>query len=236
MKEILDNFLKILDKTSICKDTNSKCHLQDELIKFKKDIFELTTLIERDTLTGLYNFRFFLDAIHNEIERYRRTGQAFSLIIADLDYFKSINDIYGHVRGNMALKHVALSLLANTRPSDIVCRYGGEEFAIILPGTQLPRAKKVAERLRETISENSLNFEGNKINITASFGVGVFREKKRQPLDINEFIHSVDLLLLSAKKSGRNKVVYGTEIVKNNTEIDFEEKEFLYSIKTNNND
>jgi diguanylate cyclase (GGDEF)-like protein len=150
------------------------------------------------------------------------------MIMLDLDRFKQINDKYGHESGNIALKFTADILKKFTRQLDIPCRFGGEEFVIILPGTGLQRAINTAERLREKLVSTPVRLNGDEIFITASFGVDVFNY--RDNYSPEEFVDKVDQHLLRAKKTGRNKVCAGEPVSKVETQITGQEKAALYSL------
>jgi diguanylate cyclase (GGDEF)-like protein len=157
-------------------------------------------------LTGLFNFRHFKTMLQTEMDRSKRSGIPTSLAMVDLDHFKRVNDSYGHEVGNQALQHLADILMSEVRTTDIVCRYGGEEFAMIFPETHLNLAVKVADRIRNEIASNPLCIEGQEISITASMGISVYM--KTSVLDIDEFIESVDKYLYEAKQSGRNCICH----------------------------
>ncbi len=160
---------------------------------------ELTTLSETDALTQLYN-RLKIDKILEiEVNRSRIKDSTFAVILLDVDYFKSVNDTYGHNAGDEVLKELSQVLLSNTRQSDVVGRWGGEEFIIILPDTNLDNAYKKAEILRKSIENHPFTVVGQR---TSSFGVGVFRANQT----IDELISKVDIALYKAKETGRNKV------------------------------
>jgi diguanylate cyclase (GGDEF)-like protein len=189
-----------------CPLEGETCPLQDELDRLRKECQRLSGLVERDALTGLHNYDYLLKAVGREMERSRRTGIPTGLIMIDLDHFKSVNDVYGHETGNRALRHVSAVWAGQTRQIDIVCRYGGEEFAIILPGTRLHRAIRTAERLRQVLETSPLDMNGRRIELTASFGVDVFRH--RDPHTPEQLIEQVDRFLLEAKSGGRNRVCH----------------------------
>ena len=107
----------------------------------------------------------------------------------DLDHFKRINDTYGHEYGNQALRFFAILLREGVRRIDIPCRYGGEEFALILPGTRLPQAARTAERMRQTLEDSSIDLAGHRITMTASFGVSAYKGGKK--LSVEDFVHSL---------------------------------------------
>ena len=159
-----------------------------------------------DPLTGLFNFFYLMQALAMEMERTRRTAMPTGLIMIDMDHFKFINDQYGHQCGNEALRRTSRILRTSIRLIDIPCRFGGEEFTLILPGTSLPQAVRTAERLRRTLEETPLEVNGDQVILTASFGVDVF--KPRQTLTPDEFIDRADQYLLKAKRQGRNQVCY----------------------------
>ena len=159
-----------------------------------------------DALTGLYNFRHFKTMLQNEMDRSKRSGIPTSMAMVDLDHFKRVNDTYGHEVGNQALQHLADILMSEVRTTDIVCRYGGEEFAMIFPETHLNLAIKVADRIRNEIANRPLETEDGEIPITASMGISVYM--KSSILDIDEFIESVDRYLYEAKQSGRNCICH----------------------------
>jgi diguanylate cyclase (GGDEF)-like protein len=154
-----------------------------------------------DGLTGLWN-RSYLDVrLSAEIAAARRSGRAVSCIMLDVDRFKFVNDRFGHPFGDEVLRMIAVALNANCRAEDIVCRYGGEEFAVLLPNTQVAAAAELAERLRCAIEKETLRFKGQDVKVTASFGVA-------EPLqdDPRTVIEAADAALYVAKKSGRNRV------------------------------
>ena len=168
----------------------------------------LKELASRDGLTGLYNNRYFKEALEREIKRAERFKHPLSLIMADIDYFKYYNDSHGHVAGDTVLKTVAGVFLKNTREVDIAARYGGEEFAVILPNTDLKDALKVAERIRNGIAEVPVPHEETqpKGNLTISIGVAAFTADRASPI---AFIKAADRALYRAKDLGRNRVCYG---------------------------
>ncbi len=180
------------------------CPIYDQVQLLKVAHARLSQLSQTDPLTGLYNFRYLVSAVEREIERTRRTGSPTTLVMIDIDHFKSINDTYGHQVGNLALKHIAKLLKGSLRKIDIVCRYGGEEFTLILPNTRLSGGQLVAERMRERIEKSELISDDTKIALTASFGVGTFEEG--MDLSGEAFIHEVDECLIRAKQKGRNQV------------------------------
>ena len=189
-----------------CPVGESSCEWLDEIRRLRQQVSELSALVATDALTGLYNFRHFKTMLQNEMDRSKRSGIPTSLAMVDLDHFKRVNDTYGHEVGNQALQHLADILMSEVRSTDIVCRYGGEEFAMIFPETHLNLAIKVADRIRNEIASRPLVIEDGEVAITASMGISVYM--KTSILDIDEFIESVDKYLYEAKQSGRNCICH----------------------------
>ena len=187
-----------------CPLGNAPCQFQQELQELRVEVDLLKEQVRTDALTGLFNFRFFADALPHEMERARRSFQPLALIILDIDHFKGFNDQWGHELGNQALVHIAQMIGSAFRKLDLACRFGGEEFVVILPNTDLHQAMSVAERLREVIANTPLIHGVHSISITASLGVDEFRGNHSDSAE--GFIERVDAWLYQAKHAGRNCV------------------------------
>jgi diguanylate cyclase (GGDEF)-like protein/PAS domain S-box-containing protein len=157
-----------------------------------------------DPLTSLHNRRYFFEVAHRELERARRYQSSLSLIMIDIDRFKEVNDTHGHLIGDMVLKHIAERLKAQLREIDVLCRYGGEEFVILLPDTALDAAYQVAERLRQAIVQKPIQADGNQVKVTTSLGVAHMDEECQQ---IDDLIRYADQALYQAKAAGRNQSI-----------------------------
>ena len=161
-------------------------------------------LATTDGLTELYNHRYFQDTLKKQIDISKRYEHEFSLIIIDIDYFKKFNDTYGHQIGDSVLKIVAQVLKRNTRATDYVCRYGGEEMSIILPQTSKDEAMVNAQRICEAVAKTPLKINNNtEVNITISLGVSVFPHDGETS---QKLIACADKALYYAKEHGRNQV------------------------------
>lgn len=156
-----------------------------------------------DFLTRLANRRAFEERLSEELERVRRYGGTFSLILLDIDEFKKVNDEFGHPAGDRVLKFIAAVLTEKVRATDFVSRYGGEEFAVLLPETSADRARVVAEKIRKTLQNSSLMHGKTKIKVTVSAGVGGVKPDGESLADL---VARVDAALYQAKKKGRNCV------------------------------
>ena len=163
----------------------------------------LSEISLKDELTGLFNKRMYLRSISRDIETSRKNNVPLSLLILDIDHFKFVNDKYGHVIGDKVLKNLADTFISCLRIRDVACRYGGEEFVIILPETSLNEALFIAERLREQSAAAFVESLGQKINRTVSIGVTVLDDEDT-PDDLFE---RADRALYTAKKGGRDKVI-----------------------------
>ncbi|MBI4803367.1 MAG: GGDEF domain-containing protein [Elusimicrobia bacterium] len=159
----------------------------------------------KDGLTGIYTHRAFQTRMEEEILRAARTKIPFSLIMADIDHFKSYNDVYGHQAGDAVLKAAAHVLAANIRDIDFAARYGGEEFAVILTGVNKAEASAVAEHLRQTLESRHFSFGGKASRVTASFGVAEFPSEAAIS---SQLVRAADERLYKAKQDGRNRVIY----------------------------
>jgi diguanylate cyclase (GGDEF)-like protein len=210
-----------------CPVGEAECPVIDELVGLRREGAELKELVHTDTLTGLFNYRHFRLSLEQEMERTHRTGQPTSLVLLDLDHFKRVNDTWGHETGNRALFQTASLLRSMVRKIDIPCRYGGEEFVLILPGTQLPFAVNVAERMRESIAAMSLQVESGEARFTASMGVDVYLAGQEDTPD--SFVERTDKLLYQAKEQGRNRVCHSNlKYLSPETEVSPEEKRALF--------
>ena len=156
-----------------------------------------------DSLTGLFNRRYYYVILDNEIERAKRYQSPLSLIMIDIDHFKQVNDKFGHLAGDEVLQSVSEMSKKLLRQIDTMFRYGGEEFIIILPETNQEEALNVAERIRSTIAETEIKIKKGSVMLTVSIGVSEYGENHLAP---NEFIESVDRAMYDAKKAGRNCV------------------------------
>jgi len=178
-------------------------YLAKYLIK-SKDFEHQYKLATTDGLTELYNHRYFQDTIKQQVDQSKRYEKEFSLIMIDIDFFKTFNDKYGHQAGDAVLKQVAQVLKKNTRSSDYVCRYGGEEMAIILPNTNYEETMINAERIRKEIEKTSFKLSSTQEeHVTVSMGVATFPECGNTSQDIIKF---ADEALYYAKENGRNQV------------------------------
>ncbi len=166
----------------------------DEVAGSLEALYEIAT---RDEKTGLYNHRFFKTVFEMELERAKR-GQKFSLIAIDIDFFKKLNDTYGHLAGDEALLQLGKVLQKLLRKYDTLARFGGEEFFILLPNTPIARAHKVAERIRKNIHQNAFL---KKHNVTLSLGVTEYRDRD----SLTTMIKRADKALYTSKREGRNR-------------------------------
>lgn len=212
-----------------CSLGEASCQFLQELNTLRQEVDVLKEQVRTDALTGLYNFRFFSDALPIEMERASRAFQPLSLIVLDIDHFKGFNDRWGHELGNRALAHVAQLIGLTIRKLDFACRFGGEEFVILLPNTDLRRAMNVAERLREIIANTPLLQEQSLITITASLGVDEYRGNHSD--NPESFLDRVDAWLYQAKHAGRN-CVKGPVIPPADvgTTVTIEEKDALFGV------
>ena len=170
-----------------------------------KDYEQTYKLAVTDGLTQIYNHRYFQEQMIININNFKRYGQVFSIIILDIDFFKKFNDTYGHQSGDCVLKQVASILKKNSRTSDIVCRYGGEEMTIILTNTNKKDAEITANKICQAIRNNKFTLaNGEKVKVTVSVGVATVGENGQTPQEIIEYS---DKCLYKAKETGRNKVV-----------------------------
>lgn len=176
---------------------------------------ELRLLAMTDLLTGLFNRRHFNQVAEEEIGRSLRYQRPLSIMSFDLDFFKRVNDTFGHLWGDRVLEMIAHTTKEVLRATEIPARFGGEEFIVLLPETTAPMAANVAERLREKIEEAVLQTEKGPIKITASFGVSDALDRNAaKPSDqlLSQFISTADHALYASKSGGRNRVtIFGTE-------------------------
>jgi diguanylate cyclase (GGDEF)-like protein len=171
--------------------------LFDTIIESFSSLYEVAT---HDEKTGLYNNKFFETILDMEIEKAKRGQEKLSLIITDIDFFKKINDKYGHMKADELLKRLAGVMLKLVRKSDIVARFGGEEFIILLPETSLEKAKLFATRLKRAVHSDAVL---KKHNLTISGGITQYKEKDNK----KKLKERVDKALYQAKETGRDKFV-----------------------------
>lgn len=166
---------------------------------------DLQKIASEDVLTGLATRRALLERLHIEVERSRRFPAHLTVVMLDLDHFKQINDNFDHAMGDAVLRDIGALIRRITRHVDIAGRYGGEEFCLVLPGTDLNGGLKFAESLREAIEEKVIEDAGRQVNVTASLGVST--AEAGIPVNGEELIRAADAALYNAKHKGRNQVV-----------------------------
>ncbi len=186
---------------------------ENEALGLLKDLYGICQKLKDqasiDFLTGLFNRRTFEKQLELAVERARRDRSTFSLILMDIDHFKKINDLYGHLVGDEVLRKIGYLIRSTIRKIDIPARYGGEEFAIILPGTGFDGALSAAWRIKRRLDENNFGTPDRPIKITVSMGLGTYRPLLG--LSAKEFLDKVDKLLYAAKQKGRNLIVHERE-------------------------
>ena len=166
---------------------------------------EIERLAITDGLTGLFNHKQFQERLAQEFDRLGRFSEPLSLLLIDIDFFKKINDTYGHPAGDLVLKKVAGMVQKTVRNVDIPARYGGEEFAVVLVGTDEKGAMHMAERLRKTIMDKKFTSDGTPFSVTVSIGISTnTRDVKKK----EELVDRADKALYTAKENGRNQCVF----------------------------
>jgi len=183
------------------RETNRQLHARiEEIGRLQVALQELAV---RDSLTGLYNRRYLDETLEREVSRARREGNPLSLVMLDIDHFKKVNDTYGHQVGDEALRMLASTLLADIRAEDVACRYGGEEFLILLPNMPLETAMMRAEAWRVAVEGLCVALGNFRITFTVSLGVAAYPEHGKTPDDLTR---CADQALYRAKNDGRNRV------------------------------
>jgi diguanylate cyclase (GGDEF)-like protein len=213
--KLVPKALTIPDRYALIDSNNALTEAQESLqrvnLKLEQRVKQRTAELEKlaitDELTGINNRRALMQELESEINRSKRNHQAFSMIMIDLDHFKSINDQHGHAGGDNVIRHACSIFTSLTRVVDTVARYGGEEFIILVPDTSASAAATLAERIRKAIESDEAVVDGKSIKYTASFGVCEYQ----QIFVGQQMIDCVDKALYAAKEKGRNCVVVADE-------------------------
>lgn len=169
--------------------------------EYHEEIYRLTVM---DGLTGAHNRRYLTEFLDRELARAQRYDRPLTLALFDIDRFKGINDQYGHLAGDMTLRELAGLLRSGVRKDELLSRYGGEEFAMVLPETTGEQAVQVCERLRQAVAGHHFEYAGEVIPVTISAGVAIYTPDMMSPEDL---IQAADTKLYEAKSTGRNKVM-----------------------------
>jgi diguanylate cyclase (GGDEF)-like protein/PAS domain S-box-containing protein len=185
---------------SMLMDITERVRAERAVLVLQEQLREQST---HDALTGLFNRRYLADNIEREIALAEREHQPISVIMADLDHFKTVNDQHGHQAGDQVLRHFADLVRANSRSSDICCRYGGEEFLLVLPRMPHTAARARAEQLRAAIADTTIPYTGHRLQLTASFGIATY---PNDAATADDLVASADAALYRAKEHGRNRV------------------------------
>jgi len=180
-------------------DEISQAH--EALIEKNRELHQLSIT---DSLTGIFNRKHVMDLFEMEFIRTQRYGTPFSVLIADLDHFKAVNDTYGHLAGDSVLRRIATAMVESVRACDHVGRYGGEEFVVVLPNTDFEGAMEMAERIRQTLRLVKFNSDGEEFSMTLSMGVAVCRN---DDTGVEAILKRADDALYQAKANGRNRVI-----------------------------
>jgi len=180
--------------------------LQEQLVSARE---QLRIRATHDSLTGLFNRMAILEALDREVTRSNRENTPLAVIMADLDHFKVINDTHGHQAGDTVLQETARRMLVSLRTYDFVGRYGGEEFLVVVPGSDLAAAAELAERLRLSVSAQPVCVAGDMISTTVSLGLAVSAGRLNRP---EQLLHQADEALYAAKSAGRNRVETGPRL------------------------
>jgi diguanylate cyclase (GGDEF)-like protein len=209
------------------------CKRSQEFDNLHQEVERLSLLVHSDPLTQLFNYRHFSHVLAQEIERSQRTLQPTTLIMLDIDHFKKVNDEWGHEQGNRALKLIASCIVNNVRKLDIACRYGGEEFAIILPGSDIMTSARVAERIRASIETTPLDItletgKQQRISLTTSAGISTYHGNK-DPSTSN-IVEAADEQLYLAKQQGRNRICFAQADEVKHQQVSHEEKQALANL------
>ncbi|MCX7653517.1 MAG: diguanylate cyclase [Fervidobacterium sp.] len=186
---------EVIGKALITRDVTKRRELSNQL--------EYSA--SHDYLTGIFNRRTVFNFIQKQFELAKRYKRKFSIVIMDIDHFKRINDTYGHQTGDEVLKHIVKLVEKRLRSSDIIGRYGGEEYIIVLPETDASHGRLLAEDLRNMIYNSEFDYKGVKIKITASFGISEF-DFNEVNLAVDELVKRADIALYQSKNLGRNRV------------------------------
>ena len=169
--------------------------------QYHEEIYRMTII---DGLTQIHNKRYLYEALEREMIRGRRHERDLAILMFDIDHFKRINDVHGHLAGDFVLKELARIVQSRIRRDEVFARYGGEEFSIILPETSLEGAGSLGETLRQKVAEHTFVFQADTIRVTISVGGAVMQDSDRTA---NDLIKRADERLYAAKNSGRNRVI-----------------------------
>jgi len=209
-----DNHFEVMYKDKIYFFRTTYIHDRDKVsgkIYIFQDITERKSMINKleynakyDFLSQVYNRHQFFELAEIELYKANRYGAFFSLLMLDIDLFKNINDTYGHVAGDSVIRAVAKECREKLRPSDIIGRYGGEEFLILLPSTSIQSASIVADKIKQIIEKLEVSFNDNIIKLTVSIGVSDYLGSGNA--ELKDLIHNADTALYKAKNNGRNRV------------------------------
>lgn len=165
---------------------------------------EMRTLAMKDPLTNLYNRRFFYEYMEKWICIAGCVEKPFAIVLMDIDHFKKVNDVYGHDAGDLVIQYVATLLTENLRKSDVICRFGGEEYAIGLIDIEQEAAQALMEKIRQQLATATIHHQKTPLSVTAS--IGIVHQANGKNVNLDHLIHLADKALYQAKNTGRNRV------------------------------
>jgi len=211
---LYDRFNRLQGRVIVAHDVTEYKRLEQELKKANQSLTEklaeneiLRAMLQeqaiRDPLTNVYNRRFMTEFLSTELARSEREQLSVSVVLLDMDHFKQFNDVYGHKCGDVVLQEFSKFLMERTRRGDIVCRYGGEEFIIIMPNASLETAFDRADAWRQGFSETTIQYDDMKFSATFSAGIAVYPD---HGLTGDALMQAADKALYQSKNNGRNRV------------------------------